>query len=87
LNLPLGSTEIIKPSVMVNLLGEKDYSGHAKYEGLETVLEMEGVHVHLYGKKMTKPFRKMGHVTCVADSVEEAMQKAKEVKNSIRVIA
>jgi 5-(carboxyamino)imidazole ribonucleotide synthase len=87
LNLPLGSTEIIKPAVMVNLLGEKDYSGHAVYEGLEEVLAMKGVHVHLYGKKLTKPFRKMGHVTCLADSLEEAMQKAKEVKNTLRVIA
>jgi 5-(carboxyamino)imidazole ribonucleotide synthase len=87
LNLLLGSTEIVKPAVMVNLLGEKDYSGHAKYEGLEKVLGMDGVHVHLYGKKLTKPFRKMGHVTCLADSLEEAMQKAKEVKNSLRVIA
>jgi 5-(carboxyamino)imidazole ribonucleotide synthase len=87
LNLPLGSTQILKPSVMVNLLGEKDYSGNAKYDGLERVLAMEGVHVHLYGKKITKPFRKMGHVTCLADSLEEAMSKAKEVKNFLKVIA
>ncbi len=87
LNLPLGSTEIIHPSVMVNLLGEKGYSGHAKYEGLEKVLALEDVHVHLYGKKITKPFRKMGHVTCVAHSLNEAMLKAKEVKRILKVIS
>ena len=87
LNLPLGSTDLIQPSVMVNLLGEKGYTGHAKYEGLEKVLMMEGVHVHLYGKKMTKPFRKMGHVTCVAEIPAEAMRKAKFVKENLKVIA
>ena len=87
LNQPLGDTGIIQPSVMVNLLGEKDYSGHAKYDGLQKVLAMPGVHVHLYGKKLTKPFRKMGHVTCTAPSLEEAMQKAKLVKQTLRVIS
>jgi 5-(carboxyamino)imidazole ribonucleotide synthase len=87
LNLPLGATDIIKPAVMVNLLGEREYSGHAKYDGLEKVLAMDGVHVHLYGKKITKPFRKMGHVTCMADSLEEAMDKAKIVKETLRVIS
>jgi 5-(carboxyamino)imidazole ribonucleotide synthase len=87
LNLPLGSTEIIKPAVMVNLLGEKDYSGHAVYEGLEKIIAIDGVHVHLYGKKLTRPFRKMGHVTCLADSLEEAMIKAKFVKETLRVIS
>lgn len=87
LNLPLGSTESIHPAVMVNLLGEKNYSGAAVFEGLEKVLAKEGVHVHLYGKKFTKPLRKMGHVTCLADTMEEAFQKAKFVKENMKVIA
>ncbi len=87
LNLPLGSTEIISPSVMVNLLGEKDFSGEAKYEGLEKALAIEGVYVHLYGKKTTKPFRKMGHVTVVAKTIEEAKEKAKRVKQILKVIS
>ncbi len=86
LNLPLGSTEIITPSVMVNLLGEKDYSGEAKCEGLEKALAMEGVYIHLYGKKNTKPFRKMGHVTIVAKTIEDAKKKAILIKEIIRVI-
>lgn len=87
LNLPLGSTSILNPAVMVNLLGEKNHSGIAKYDGLEQVLAMEGVYVHLYGKKNTKPFRKMGHVTCIAATVDEAMQKAKLVKEKLKVIS
>lgn len=86
LNLPLGSTEINSPSVMVNLLGEKDHSGEAKYEGLEKALAMEGVYIHLYGKKNTKPFRKMGHVTIVAKAIEDAKKKAILIKEIIRVI-
>lgn len=87
LGLPLGSTNITKPSVMVNLLGEKGFSGHAVYEGLKEALAIDGVHLHLYGKKITKPFRKMGHVTVTADTLEEAKAKAKKVKDLIRVIA
>ncbi|MBL0063601.1 MAG: 5-(carboxyamino)imidazole ribonucleotide synthase [Bacteroidetes bacterium] len=87
LGLPLGSTNITKPSVMVNLLGEKGFNGHAVYEGLKEALSIEGVHLHLYGKKITKPFRKMGHVTVTADTLEEAKSKAKKVKDLIRVIA
>lgn len=86
LNLPLGSTEIISPSVMVNLLGEKDHTGEAKYEGLEKALAMEGVYVHLYGKKNTKPFRKMGHVTIVANTIAEAKRKAVIIKETIKII-
>ena len=87
LNLPLGSTDLIHPVVMVNLLGEKKYSGLAVIIGLEKILAIEGVHVHLYGKKFTKPFRKMGHVTCVADTIEEALNKAKYVKKNLKVIS
>ncbi len=87
LNLPPGSTELIHPAVMVNLLGEKGFTGHAKYEGLEKTLGMKGVYVHLYGKKITKPNRKMGHVTCVGATVAEAMEKARNVKGILKVIS
>ncbi len=86
LNLPLGSAEIISPAVMVNLLGEKNHTGTAVYQGLNEVLAKEGVYIHLYGKKNTKPFRKMGHVTVIADSIEEAKMKAIFVKENIKVI-
>jgi len=84
LNLPLGSTAITKPSVMVNLLGEKNKTGEVYYQGLADVLSMEGVHVHLYGKNQTKPFRKMGHVTVTDNTVYRAKEKAKKVKETLK---
>ncbi len=86
LNLPLGNTAIIQPSAMVNLLGEAGYSGLARYEGLEKVLEIPGVHVHLYGKKLTRPFRKMGHVTILDAHMDSLKKKAKFVKDNLTVI-
>ncbi|MEK6783843.1 MAG: 5-(carboxyamino)imidazole ribonucleotide synthase [Bacteroidota bacterium] len=86
LNLPFGDTAIVLPSAMVNLLGEDGYSGKARYQGLEKVLAVEGVHVHLYGKKMTKPFRKMGHVTIVDADVESLKKKVNFVKEHLKVI-
>ena len=85
--LPLGDPSILMPGVMVNLLGEKGKTGPAKYKGLEQILEMKGVHIHLYGKENTRPFRKMGHVTVVDENLEMARQKAKKVKDILRVIA
>jgi 5-(carboxyamino)imidazole ribonucleotide synthase len=79
LNLPLGSTRNLSPAIMLNLLGEEGHTGDVHYEGLEDALAIEGVYVHLYGKKTTKPFRKMGHITILADSVAEAKKKAKKV--------
>ena len=87
LNFPLGSTKLTRPSAMVNLLGEEGYSGHALYQGLEEVIGMEDVHVHLYGKQQTKPFRKMGHVTIGDSSVATLKQKAHQVKETLKVIA
>jgi len=87
LNLPLGDTTILCPSVMVNLLGAEGYAGLAKYNGLEKVLDMPGVHVHLYGKKLTRPFRKMGHVTIVDADMDSLKKKAKFVKDNLTVIA
>lgn len=87
LNLPLGNTAITRPSVMVNLLGEKGYRGKAIYKGVKEVLKMDSVYVHLYGKYETRPFRKMGHVTIVAASLKEAKEKAKKVKNTLKVVS
>jgi 5-(carboxyamino)imidazole ribonucleotide synthase len=87
LNLPLGDTAIVQPSVMVNILGEKGHEGNAVYSGLQDILEMSGVHTHLYGKKTTKPFRKMGHVTVTAKTLKDAVSKAKKVKGLLKVIA
>ena len=87
LNLPLGDTSIIKPSVMINLLGEKNYEGIAKYEGLLDALKYKGVYIHLYGKKTTKPFRKMGHVTVLDDDLDLAKKKAITVKDLIKIVA
>ena len=86
-NLPLGDTRIVQPSAMVNLLGEAGFEGPAKYEGLEAVMKESGVHVHLYGKKNTNPFRKMGHVTLTGQHVEELKTKVEFVKRTLKVVA
>lgn len=85
--LPLGSTNQILPAVMINLLGEEGYSGIAKYEGLEEALKIEGVYPHIYGKKETRPMRKMGHVTIIDKTLGGAVEKAKAVKKLIKVVA
>jgi len=86
-NLPLGDTKSIANAIMINLLGESGYEGIAEYEGLEEILKIEGVYVHLYGKKITKPFRKMGHVTIIDEDREKAVEKARFVKEHIKVKA
>jgi len=85
LDLPLGSTELTSASVMLNLLGEPGYEGQVYYEGFADCLAIEGVKIHLYGKKSTRPSRKMGHVTVLSDSVESAQKKANKVKNILKV--
>ena len=85
LNLPAGKTDIKTPSVMVNLLGEPGFTGDAVYEGLEEVLAIDGVNIHLYGKTTTKPFRKMGHVTIIHKDLKSAMEKAEIVKKTLKV--
>lgn len=87
LDLPLGSTELVSPAAMVNLLGEDGFQGEARYEGMQECLAMEGVYVHLYGKKLTKPFRKMGHVTITEQSVDALKEKARRVKETLKVKA
>jgi 5-(carboxyamino)imidazole ribonucleotide synthase len=87
MGLPLGSTELIQPGVMMNLLGADDFSGTYRLQGLEEVSAMEGVYVHLYGKKESKPMRKMGHVTVTASTIQQAKNKAKQVSNIIKFVA
>ncbi len=87
LNLPLGSTEIIKPAVMLNLLGEPDAQGNVFYQGLDEVIKIKGANVHIYGKKQTKPFRKMGHITIIDDTLQKAKEKAFAIKKMIQVVA
>ncbi|MDT4853169.1 N5-carboxyaminoimidazole ribonucleotide synthase [compost metagenome] len=84
-NLPLGDTRPLMNAVMINLLGEKGHEGIAKYDGLEKIMAIEGVYVHLYGKKYTKPFRKMGHVTVVDPNREKAIEKARYVQKTLKV--
>ncbi len=86
-NLPLGDTRSLSNAVMINLLGEKGHEGVAKYRGLEKIMAIEGVYVHLYGKKYTKPFRKMGHVTIVDQNRENAIEKARLVQETLKVIS
>jgi len=68
-------------------LGDESYEGLAVYEGLEEIMAEEGVYIHLYGKKFTKPFRKMGHVTVINEDREKAIELARKVQNTIKVIA
>ena len=86
-NLPLGDTSTRSRAAMVNLLGEEGYTGLAYYEGLEKVTAIKGVHVHLYGKKLTKPFRKMGHVTIEENDMELLNEKVQFVKENLKVIS
>lgn len=86
-NWPLGSTEIEKQGVMLNVLGAPDHTGITVYEGLEDIIKIPGVYPHLYGKTTTKPNRKMGHITIASKSMEDAKNKAEEVKQLLRVIS
>lgn len=87
LNLPLGNTESKVAGIMVNLVGEEGHSGPVVYENIEKIMAIDGVTPHIYGKRETRPFRKMGHVTIVNANMAEARRVAEEVKNSIRVIS
>ena len=87
LNLPLGNTDSKVAGIMVNLVGEDGFSGNVVYKNIETILGCNGVTPHIYGKKQTRPFRKMGHVTIVNQDIKEARRIAEDVKNTIRVIA
>ena len=87
LDLPFGNTTNKACGIMVNLVGEEGYNGPVHYENIEKIMDMDGVTPHIYGKKDTRPFRKMGHVTIVHEDVNEARKIAEKVKNTIKVIS
>lgn len=87
LGLPLAATDVKMQSAMVNLLGEDGYSGPARYEGLEAVLALSGTQIHLYGKKETRPFRKMGHVTITDSDYNELIKKVDFIKSNFKIKA
>lgn len=85
LSLPLGSTSLIQPAVMINLLGAAGHEGAVHYRGISEALQMPGVHLHIYGKPHTKPFRKMGHVTVTDNDLQAAQQRARTLLQLIKV--
>ncbi len=87
LDLPLGRTDNKVGGVMVNLVGAEGYTGNVVYKNIEAIMKMDGVTPHIYGKKQTRPFRKMGHVTIVNEDLNEARRIAEAVKKSIKVIS
>lgn len=87
LQYPLGNTAPIIHSSIVNILGAEGFSGEAKYDGLDEVLKMDNVFVHLYGKAQTKPGRKMGHVTILSNEPQELIYKANKIKNILKVVS
>jgi 5-(carboxyamino)imidazole ribonucleotide synthase len=87
LGYPLGNTDHILPAAIVNLVGEENHTGEAFYEGLKEVLAMDNVFVHIYGKKITKPGRKMGHVTILSNEPQELLHKANQIKALLKVVS
>lgn len=87
LNYPLGNTEHILPAAIVNLLGAEGFSGEAYYEGLSEILQIDNVFVHIYGKKETKPGRKMGHVTIISKEKQELIHQANRIKSLLKVVS
>lgn len=87
LNLPLGNTGTRSPSVMVNVLGEPGHTGMVHFEGLEDILKLTGVYLHLYGKLETRPYRKMGHITLIDSDLEKAYSLAKKVKHIFKILS
>src|SRR6185369_1100801 len=85
LGYPLGNTDDILPAAVVNLVGAEGHEGEDKYEGLEEVLQMDNVFVHLYGKKQTKPGRKMGHVTIISKVRQDLVHSANKIKHTLKV--
>ena len=84
LGYPLGNTDAILPAAIVNILGAPGYTGETYYEGLNEVLKMENVFVHLYGKKQTKPGRKMGHVTILSKDRSDLVHGANKIKHMLK---
>ena len=86
LGYPLGNTEAILPGAIVNLIGAPGCEGEAYYQGLDEVLQMDNVFVHIYGKSGTRPGRKMGHVTIISRDKQDLVYKAHKIKNTLKVI-
>jgi len=87
LDLPLGNTDSKVAGIMVNLVGAEGHTGNVVYKNMAAILKLDGVTPHIYGKKQTRPFRKMGHVTIVNEDIEEARKIAQQVKETIKVIS
>jgi 5-(carboxyamino)imidazole ribonucleotide synthase len=87
LNLPMGQTDSMVSAVMVNLVGKTGHQGNVFYKNIDQILTLEGVSPHIYGKKETRPFRKMGHVTIVHPKIETARSIAEQVKETVEVIS
>lgn len=87
LNLPLGDTSLRSPAMMINLLGHPDHEGPAMYSGIEEIMKIPNVYVHIYGKQLTKPYRKMGHITILGDSFEAVNAKANQIRQTLKVIS
>ncbi|MCW5516760.1 5-(carboxyamino)imidazole ribonucleotide synthase [Muriicola sp. Z0-33] len=87
LGLPLGKTESKLAGIMVNLVGAEGHTGDVLYKNIEDILGMAGVTPHIYGKKQTRPFRKMGHVTIVDEDIDSAREIAEQVKKTIKVVS
>jgi 5-(carboxyamino)imidazole ribonucleotide synthase len=85
MNWPLGNTALRCPAAMINLLGEEGFTGPVVIEGKEEAMAEKGVYIHLYGKKITKPFRKMGHVTLLDDNVDNLKKRAQRIKELIKI--
>ncbi|MEO1624668.1 MAG: 5-(carboxyamino)imidazole ribonucleotide synthase [Bacteroidota bacterium] len=86
LDWPLGSPKNILPGVMINLLGAEGHRGKARYEGLEECLQIEGAYLHIYGKEMTKPMRKMGHATVIDPDPQKAIEKARFIQKNLQIV-
>lgn len=87
LGLPLGDPSMLSPSLLMNVLGDKDHTGPAYYSGLSECLSIDGVHIHLYGKEITKPMRKMGHINIVDRDLDSAQKKYEHIKSTLKVIS
>jgi 5-(carboxyamino)imidazole ribonucleotide synthase len=83
LGYPLGNTDAILSSIMVNIIGAEGHRGDVKYEGLDEVLKIENAFVHLYGKKETRPGRKMGHVTVLSKEKQDLLHKSNKIKHTL----
>lgn len=87
MGLPLGSTELVIPTVVINILGDKEHRGIPDYAGIDKSLEIPGVNIHIYGKKETRPYRKMGHVTIIDKEIDKAIEKANRVKKTLKALS